>query len=104
MVEGLDELEVRVPQDAADSKKRESTRQVDRRLPGKGKSNSWREAGPANHNDDKVDSDQQVVKKEVSLFTSAPETSSRLFPWSKLSTNWRYVFHMCSIVCTEFRV
>ena len=27
----------------------------------------WREAGPPNHHDDKVDSDQWVVKKELSL-------------------------------------
>ena len=27
----------------------------------------WREAGPPNHHDDKVDSDQQVVNKELSL-------------------------------------
>ena len=27
----------------------------------------WREAGPPNHHDDKVDSDQLVVNKELSL-------------------------------------
>ena len=27
----------------------------------------WREAGPPNHHDDIVDSDQEVVKKQVSL-------------------------------------
>jgi len=27
----------------------------------------WREAGPPNHHDNKVDSDQQVVKKELFL-------------------------------------
>jgi len=27
----------------------------------------WREAGPPTHHDDKVDSDQQVVNKELSL-------------------------------------
>ena len=27
----------------------------------------WRKAGPPNHHDDKVDSDQQVVNKELSL-------------------------------------
>ena len=27
----------------------------------------WRDAGPPNHHDDKVDSDQQIVKKELSL-------------------------------------
>ena len=27
----------------------------------------WREAGPPNHHDDKVDSDQYLVNKEVSL-------------------------------------
>ena len=28
----------------------------------------WREAGPPNHLDDEVDSNQQVVNKEISLF------------------------------------
>ena len=28
----------------------------------------WREAGPSNHLDDKVDSDQWLVKKELSLW------------------------------------
>ena len=28
----------------------------------------WREAGPPNHHDDKVDSDQEVVNKELSLW------------------------------------
>jgi len=28
----------------------------------------WREAGPPNHHDDTVDSEQQVVNKELSLF------------------------------------
>ena len=28
----------------------------------------WREAGPPNHDDDKVDSDQWVVNKELSLW------------------------------------
>ena len=37
------------------------------RLPGKG---NWREAGPPNHHDDKVDSDQEVVNKELSLLGS----------------------------------
>ena len=27
----------------------------------------WREAGPPNHHDDKVDSDQKVVNKEIPL-------------------------------------
>ena len=27
----------------------------------------WREAGPPNHHEDKVDSDQQAVNKELSL-------------------------------------
>ena len=27
----------------------------------------WREAGPPNHHDDKVDSDQNIVNKELSL-------------------------------------
>jgi len=39
---------------------------VDARLLGKGKL-PWRETGPLNHHDDKVDSDQQVVNKELSL-------------------------------------
>ena len=30
----------------------------------------WREAGPPDHHDDTVDSDQQVVNKELSLRTS----------------------------------
>ena len=28
----------------------------------------WREAGPPNHHDDKVDSDQEVVNTELSLY------------------------------------
>jgi len=44
-------------------------RKVDVRLPGKGNSKlPWREAGPLNHHDDIVDSDQQVVNKELSLW------------------------------------
>ena len=35
-------------------------RQRDFKLP-------WREAGPPNHHDDKVDSDQPIVNKELSL-------------------------------------
>jgi len=35
----------------------------------------WREAGPPNHHDDKVDSDQQVVKKELSLCPLRPAGS-----------------------------
>ena len=31
--------------------------------------NPWREAGPLNHHDDSVDSDQSVVNKELSLST-----------------------------------
>ena len=30
----------------------------------------WREAGPSNHFDDEVDSDQKVVNKELSSFHS----------------------------------
>jgi len=30
----------------------------------------WREAGPPNHHDDKVDSDQYVVNKELALLLS----------------------------------
>ena len=46
------------------------SRKVDVRLPGKGNSKlPWRKAGPPNHLDDKVDSDQQVVNKELSLWT-----------------------------------
>ena len=38
------------------------SRKVDVRLPGKGGFNlPWREAGPPNHHDDKVDAGQQVV-------------------------------------------
>jgi len=38
------------------------SRKVDVRLPGKGDSKlPWREAGPLDHQDDIVDSDQQVV-------------------------------------------
>ena len=45
-----------------------SPRKVDVRLPGKGNSKlPWRKAGPPNHHDDKVDSDQLVVNKELSL-------------------------------------
>jgi len=33
---------------------------------------SWREAGPTSHHDDKVDSDQQVVDKELSLVPPKP--------------------------------
>ena len=41
---------------------------LDVRLPEKGIFKlPWREAGPLNHLDDKVDSDQQVVNKELSL-------------------------------------
>ena len=32
----------------------------------------WREAGPANHHDDKVDSVEQVVNKELSLLGGRP--------------------------------
>ena len=32
----------------------------------------WREAGPPNHHDDKVDSDQQVVDAELSLCEARP--------------------------------
>ena len=35
----------------------------------------WREAGPPDHLDDKVDSDQQVVNKELSLSREASLTS-----------------------------
>jgi hypothetical protein len=43
-------------------------RKVDRKATGKREcKNSWREAGPPDHLDDKVDSDQQVVDKEISL-------------------------------------
>ena len=33
----------------------------------------WREAGPPNHLDDKVDSDQYVINKELSLCKPASE-------------------------------
>ena len=32
----------------------------------------WREAGPPNHHNDKVDSDQEVVNKELSLDRTDP--------------------------------
>jgi hypothetical protein len=32
----------------------------------------WRQAGPHNHHDDEVDSDQQVVDKGLSLHTPPP--------------------------------
>ena len=32
----------------------------------------WREAGPPNHHDDKVDSDQKIVNEELSLWAGAP--------------------------------
>jgi len=40
----------------------------------------WREAGPPNHHDDNVDSDQQVVNKELSL------SRCRRIAWC----GWRY--------------
>ena len=46
-------------------------KKVDMRLPGK---LPWREAGPPNHLDDKVDSDQLVVNKELSLTPMARPT------------------------------
>ena len=42
---------------------------VDMRLPGKGNSNFH--AGPPNHFDDRVDSDQYFVKKELALNNAA---------------------------------
>jgi len=33
----------------------------------------WHQAGPPNHHDDKVDSDKQVVNKELSLSGAGPE-------------------------------
>ena len=43
---------------------------VDVRLPGKKEFKlPWHEAGPNNHHDDKVDSDQYVVNKELYLST-----------------------------------
>ena len=39
---------------------------VDIRLPEKGNPRSWRKAGPPDHLDDKLDSDQLVVNKELS--------------------------------------
>ena len=48
----------------------------------------WREAGPPNHHDDKVDSDQKVVNKDLSLSPSKvvnlPIESGPIFPakWS----------------------
>ena len=53
----------------------------------------WREAGPPNHHDDKVDSDQYVVNKELSLAGTAdfedraPRVRTPLRPLpSRLST------------------
>ena len=44
---------------------------VDIRLPEKGEFKlPWRKAGPLYHLDDYVDSDQQVVSKELSLWTA----------------------------------
>ena len=37
----------------------------------KGIQTPWREAGPPNHHDDKVDLDQQVVNKALSLYAQA---------------------------------
>ena len=49
-------------------------------LPGKGNSNyPWREAGPPKHHEDKVDSDQQVVDKELSLCRARRSAEKR---WS----------------------
>ena len=38
----------------------------------------WREAGPPNHHDDKVDSDQQAVNKELSLGQVRRRAAERL--------------------------
>ena len=43
-----------------------TVRKVDVRLPEK--RNSWREAGPPHHHDNKVDSDQKVFNKKLSLY------------------------------------
>ena len=49
------------------------TRKVDVRLPEKREFTlAWREAGPPNHDDNKVVSDQEVVNKELSLCGSRP--------------------------------
>jgi hypothetical protein len=37
----------------------------------------WREAGPPNHHDDKVDSDKLVVNKELSLGTGSWREAKR---------------------------
>ena len=39
----------------------------------------WREARPLNHHDDKVDSDHQVVNKELSLLVNPSEAELDLF-------------------------
>jgi len=39
----------------------------------------WREAGPPNYHDDKVDSDQEVVNTELSLGGQAKETAQLFF-------------------------
>ena len=52
-------------------------RKVDVRLPGKGNLKlPWREAGPLNHHDNIVDSDQQVVNEELSLWRSSSTLGS----------------------------
>ena len=42
--------------------------------PKRGSKLPWREAGPPSHYDDEVDSDHQVVNKELSLYQERDET------------------------------
>ena len=44
----------------------------------------WREAGPPNPHDDKVDSDQSVVNKELSLWSAAGVWLGRMMPSSSV--------------------
>ena len=41
----------------------------------------WREAGPPNHHDEKVDSDQQVVNQELSLRAPRPSCVQGALRW-----------------------
>ena len=45
----------------------------------------WREAGTPNHLDDKVDSDQQVVNNELSLWLATPDLWKEQFVFLALN-------------------
>ena len=60
----LNKTRMVLPQDGTEEGRCKAVRKEEFKLP-------WREAGPPNHHDDKVDSDQQVVNTEVSLFASS---------------------------------